>query len=425
MIMATDQFTGRVPFRDVYVTGLIRDSHGQKMSKSKGNVLDPLDLIDGISLDDLVAKRTGGLMQPKMAEKIEKATRKEFPEGIPSFGADALRFTISALATHGRDIKFDLGRAEGYKNFCNKLWNATRFVLMNTEGANFIGVPAPATDAERWILSRLAKVAAQAQQHFADYRFDLLSQALYEFAWNEFCDWFVELAKPALQGEDAISANSTRHTLLFVLERLLSLLHPLIPFVTEELWQQVAPKLGVSEKTIMLRPYPQATDFSGQDYAAAEDDVEWLKAMVTSLRKIRSELNVAPSKAVPLLVADAGANDRARIARFDSQLRFLTRLDGITILDDANAAPAAATAVVGEMKLLVPLEGLVDLGAERTRLDKELKRVDGEIAKCHNKLASDTFVANAPPAVVEQERKRLADWNLQRDALAAQRGKLG
>ncbi|UTA54162.1 valine--tRNA ligase [Lysobacter soli] len=424
MIMATDQFTGRVPFRDVYVTGLIRDSHGQKMSKSKGNVLDPLDLIDGISLDDLVAKRTGGLMQPKMAEKIEKATRKEFPDGIPAFGADALRFTIAALATHGRDIKFDLGRAEGYKNFCNKLWNATRFVLMNTEGANFIGVPDPKTDAERWILSRLAKVAAEAEQHFAGYRFDLLSQALYEFAWNEFCDWFVELAKPALQGDDAIAANSTRHTLLFVLERLLSLLHPLIPFVTEELWQQVAPKLGVGEKTIMLRPYPQASDFAGQDYAAAEGDVEWLKAMVTSLRKIRSELNVAPSKTVPLLVADCSASDRERVARFDSQLRFLTRLDGITVLDDANAAPASATALVGELKLFVPLEGLVDLGAERARLDKELKRVEGEIAKCHNKLASETFVANAPPAVVEQERKRLADWNLQREALAEQRAKL-
>jgi len=424
MIMATDQFTGRVPFRDVYVTGLIRDSHGQKMSKSKGNVLDPLDLIDGITLDDLVAKRTGGLMQPKMAEKIEKATRKEFPEGIPAFGADALRFTIAALATHGRDIKFDLGRAEGYKNFCNKLWNATRFVLMNTEGAQFTGAPQPKTDPERWILSRLSKVAAEAEQHFAGYRFDLLSQALYEFAWNEFCDWFVELAKPALQGDDAIAANSTRHTLLFLLERLLSLLHPLIPFVTEELWQQVAPKLGIAEQTIMLRPYPQATEFAGQDYAAAEGDVEWLKAMVTSLRKIRSELNVAPSKTVPLLLADAGASDRARAVRFDSQLRFLTRLDGITLLDDPNAAPAAATAVVGEMKLLVPLEGLVDMGAERTRLDKELKRVDGEIAKCHNKLASDTFVANAPPAVVEQERKRLADWNLQRDALAAQRAKL-
>lgn len=424
MIMATDHFTGRVPFRDVYVTGLIRDAQGQKMSKSKGNVLDPLDLIDGITLEDLLAKRTTGLMQPKLAEKIEKATRKEFPDGIPAFGADALRFTIAALATHGRDIKFDLGRAEGYKNFCNKLWNATRFVLMNTEGVGFNGAPQPKTDAERWILSRLASVAAQAETHFASYRFDLLSQALYEFAWNEFCDWFVELAKPALQGDDADAASSTRHTLLFVLERLLSLLHPLIPFVTEELWQQVAPKLGIDADTIMLRPYPQAADFAGQDYATAEADVEWLKAMVTALRRIRSELNVAPSKTVPLLLADCASGDRERVARFDSQLRFLTRLESIEVLADANAAPAAATALVGELKLLVPLEGLVDLGAERTRLDKELKRVDGEIAKCHNKLASETFVANAPAAVVEQERKRLADWNLQREALAAQRAKL-
>ncbi len=425
MIMTTDHFTGRVPFRDIYITGLIRDAQGQKMSKSKGNVLDPLDLIDGISLDDLVAKRTTGLMKPTDAPKIEKATRKEFPEGMPAFGADALRFTIAALATHGRDIKFDLGRAEGYKNFCNKLWNATRFVLMNTEGAQFAGATQPRTDAERWILSRLAKVATEAQTHFAAYRFDLLAQSLYEFAWNEFCDWFVELAKPALQGEDADAADSTRHTLLFVLERLLSLLHPLIPFVTEELWQQVAPKLGIDGKTIMLRPYPQPSDFAGQDYAAAEADVEWLKAMVTALRKIRSELNVAPSKTVPLLLADCSAGDRERVARFDSQLRFLTRLESITVLDDSSAAPAAATAVVGELTLLVPLEGLVDLGAERTRLDKELKRVDGEIAKCHNKLASDTFVANAPAAVVEQERKRLADWNLQREALNTQRAKLG
>ncbi len=425
MIMATDQFTGRVPFKDVYITGLVRDKDGQKMSKSKGNILDPLDLIDGISLDALLAKRTAGLMQPKMAEKIEKATRKEFPDGIPAFGADALRFTIAALATHGRDIRFDLGRAEGYKNFCNKLWNATRFVLMNTEGASFTGAPQPATDPERWILSRLAKVAAEAETHFASYRFDLLAQALYEFAWNEFCDWFVELAKPALQGDDAAAAESTRHTLLSVLERLLSLLHPLVPFVSEELWQQVAPKLGLADTTIMLRPYPQASDFAGQDYTAAEADVEWLKAMVSALRRIRSELNVAPSKTIPLLLADCTATDRDRVGRFDSQLRFLTRLDAIAILDDDGAAPAAATALVGELKLLVPLEGLVDLGAERTRLDKEIKRVEGEIGKCHNKLASETFVANAPPAVVEQERKRLADWNLQREALASQRAKLG
>ena len=456
MIMATDHLTGQVPFKDVYITGLVRDKDGQKMSKSKGNVLDPLDLIDGISADDLVAKRTTGLMNPRHAPKIEKATRREFPDGIPAFGADALRFTIAALATHGRDIRFDMGRAEGYKNFCNKLWNATRFVLMNTEGF-FVGAspgrdalpqsqsrpwgaptpspsrqsdaPTPTTDAERWILAQLTKTAAEAETHFASYRFDLLSQSLYEFAWNDFCDWFVELAKPALNGDDAEAADSTRHTLLYVLERLLCLLHPLIPFVTEELWQAVAPRLGIDEATIMLRPYPQASDYAGarndSANANAEADIEWLKAMVSALRRVRSELNVAPSKFVSLLLADGSNADYARAARFDSQLRFLIRLDRIDVLADANAAPAAATAVVGDLKLLVPLAGLVDLGAERTRLDKEIKRVEAEIGKCDGKLASETFVHNAPAAVVEQERKRLIDWNAQHDALASQRAKLG
>src|SRR5690606_22240672 len=372
--------------------------------------------------------RTTGLMQPKMAEKIEKATRKEFPEGIPAFGADALRFTIAALAGHGRDIKFDLGRAEGYKNFCNKLWNATRFVLMNTEGGQLAGTPhvgaaEAATDAEQWILARLAQTTAEAQQHFADYRFDLLAQALYEFAWHDYCDWFVELAKPALNGNDPAAAASTRHTLLFVLERLLCLLHPLVPFVTEALWEQVAPRLGIEGDTIMLRPYPQPGDFGTADTRAVAD-VEWLKAMVSALRRVRSELNVAPAKQVPLLLAGGGAADRERTARFASQLRFLTRLASIDFLDDATQAPAAATAVVGELTLLVPLEGLVDLDAERARLDKELKRVAAEIAKCEAKLGNATFVQNAPAAVVDQERHRLADWTTQHQALQAQRAKL-
>ncbi|MFD1297348.1 valine--tRNA ligase [Lysobacter gummosus] len=422
MIMLTDHFTGQIPFKDVYITGLVRDKDGQKMSKSKGNVLDPIDLVDGITLDELVGKRTTGLMNPKQAEKIEKATRKEFPEGIPAFGADALRFTISALATHGRDIKFDLGRAEGYKNFCNKLWNATRFVLMNTEDASFSGVPQPTTDTERWILAQLAKTATEAEAHFASYRFDLLAQSLYEFAWNAFCDWFVELSKPALQGEDQAAANTTRHTLLYVLERLLSLLHPLIPFVTEELWQQVAPKLGVAETTVMLRPYPQASEFTG-DYAQAEADVEWLKAMVSALRKVRSELNVKPSDFVTLLLCKGDASDRTRVERFASQLKFLNRIDRIEFIDDGAPTPPAAPAVVGELTLLVPLPA-DKLDAERGRLDKEIKRVEGEIGKSKGKLASDTFVQNAPPAVVEQERKRLVDWNVQLEGLTAQRAKL-
>ena len=422
MVMATDSFVGQVPFRDVYMTGLIRDKDGQKMSKSKGNVLDPLDIIDGISLDDLVAKRTGGLMQPKMAEKIEKATRKEFPDGIVPHGADALRFTIAALATHGRDIKFDMGRAEGYKNFCNKLWNATRFVLMNTDGFTAIGAPQPKTDAEKWILSRLAKVAAEAETQFAAYRFDLLAQALYEFAWNEFCDWFVELAKPALNGDDKEAADSTRHTLLHVLETLLRLLHPLTPFVTEELWQQVAPKLGIDGGTISLRPYPAAGDVVGQDYARAEADVEWLKTMVSALRRVRSELNVSPGKTVRLLLQGGHDKDRARIARFAPSLSFLLKLEEIAWLDGSAEAPASAAAVVGELKLLVPLEGLVDLDAERARLDKEIARVAGEKDKSEAKLAK--FTDKVPPAVVEQERQRLVDWSNQLAALHGQRAKL-
>ncbi|MCW4454267.1 valine--tRNA ligase [Flavobacterium sp. MXW15] len=421
MIMATDSFTGKVPFRDVYITGLIRDAQGQKMSKSKGNVLDPLDIIDGIAIDDLVAKRTTGLMKPKDAPKIEKATRKEFPDGIIAHGADALRFTIAALATHGRDIKFDMGRAEGYKNFCNKLWNASRFALMNTEGASFSGLPQPRTDAERWILSRLARVAAEAQQHFADYRFDLLAQSLYEFAWNEFCDWFLELSKPALNGEDAADADSTRHTLLYVLESLLRLLHPLTPFVTEQLWRQVAPRLGIAGDTVSLRPYPTAGEFDG-DFARAEVDVEWLKAMVSALRRVRSELNVPPSRQVRLLLQAGQADDRGRIERFAAQLKFLLKLESIDWLAADAQTPPSAAAIVGELKLLVPLEGLVDLDAERARLDKEIARVSAEKEKSEAKLAR--FTDKVPAAVVEQERVRLADWNAQLGGLREQRGKL-
>ena len=440
MIMLTDRFSGRAAFRDVYITGLVRDKDGQKMSKSKGNILDPLDIIDGIALEDLVTKRTSGLMQPKMAEKIERATRKEFPDGIIAHGADALRFTIAALATHGRDIRFDLGRAEGYKNFCNKLWNAARFVLMNTEHADLSllppagegarradeggASPSPHTDAEKWILARLAKTAAEAEAHFAAYRFDLLAQSLYEFAWNDFCDWFLELAKPALNGDDAEAAASIRHTLLHVLEALLRLLHPLTPFISEELWRQVAPRLGSDAATISLRPYPVPADFAGQDYAAAEADVEWLKAMVSALRRVRSELGVAPSRQIQLLLQAGGEADRARIQRFDSQLRFLLKLEAIQWLPAQADAPPAAAALVGELKLLVPLEGLVDLDAERTRLDKEIKRVRAEIGKCEAKLGNATFVQNAPAAVVEQERQRLADWSGQLSALEGQRSKL-
>jgi len=438
MIMLTDHFTGQPPFKDVYITGLIRDKDGQKMSKSKGNVLDPLDIIDGISLEALVAKRTTGLLKPTDAPRIEKATRREFPDGIPAHGADALRFTIAALANHGRDIKFDMGRAEGYKNFCNKLWNATRFVLMNTtdatlrppagEGARTAdeGAPAalgaPVTDAEKWILSRLAKVTAEAETHYASYRFDLLAQALYEFAWNEFCDWFLELAKPALNGSDAAAAESTRHTALNVLETLLRLLHPLVPFVTEELWQQVAPRLGIVAPTISLQPYPVASGPAADDYAQAGIDVEWLKDMVSALRRVRSELGVSPARQVRLLLQDGSANDRKLADRYASQLSFLLKLESIEWLSAGLQAPASAVAIVGALKLLVPLEGLVDLDAERTRLDKEIARVAGEKDKSDAKLSK--FTDKVPPPVVEQERQRLVDWNQQLTGLREQRAKL-
>lgn len=420
MVMLTDALTGKVAFNDVYMTGLVRDKDGQKMSKSKGNILDPLDIIDGITADALVAKRTTGLMKPKDAPKIEKATRKEFPDGIAAHGADPLRFTMAALAGPGRDIKFDLGRAEGYKNFCNKLWNATRFVLMNTEGFSADGAPEPTTDAEKWILARLATTADEARVHFTSYRFDLLAQTLYEFAWNDFCDWFVELAKPALLGDDAAAASSTRHTLLHVLESLLRLLHPLIPFVTEELWREVAPRLGITAATISLRAYPAADAALVAGYAQASTDVEWLKQMVGALRRIRSELGVSPSKQVPLLARAGNANDAARVQRFASQLRFLTRLSGIDTLD--GDPPPAASALVGELALFVPLEGLVDLDAERARLDKEIARITLEKDKSAAKL--EKFSDKVPAAVVDQERQRLADWTAQHDALTAQRARL-
>ncbi|MDE2382204.1 MAG: valine--tRNA ligase [Xanthomonadaceae bacterium] len=419
MVMMTDHFTGMVPFHDVYMTGLVRDKNGQKMSKSKGNVLDPLDIIDGISIDDLVAKRTYGLMQPKMAEKIEKETRKDYPNGINAHGADALRFTMAALAGPGRDIKFDLARAEGYKNFCNKLWNATRFALMNVGDARFEGAPQAKTDAEQWILAQLERTSAEAAEHFANYRFDLLAQCLYEFTWNQVCDWFVELAKPALGGDDAAAATSTRHTLLYVLDALLRLLHPLIPFITEELWQAVAPKLGKTG-SLMLQPYPQASAIDTTAFAQADIDIEWLKAMISAVRRIRSELGVSPSKHISLLLRGGNADDAARIARFDAQLRFLCRLDRIETL--AGEPPAAAPAVVGELQLFVPLEGLVDLDAERVRLDKEIARISAEKAKSETKLAR--FGAGVPAAVVEQEQARLTDWSAKLAALTTQRSRL-
>jgi len=424
MIMMTDHFTGEVPFKDVYITGLVRDKDGQKMSKSKGNILDPIDLIDGIELEALVTKRTGGLMQPQMAAKIEKATRKDYPQGIAAYGADALRFTFASLASHGRDIKFDLDRCGGYKNFCNKLWNAARFVLMVGEGFSVTAGAAPAarTEAERWVLARLHRCLAEVEVQFAAYRFDLVSQALYEFTWNEFCDWFLELAKPALAGEDKAAADSTRHTLLYVLETLLRALHPLIPFITEEIWQNIAPPLGITAPTISPQAYPRAADLAAD--ASAEADVEWLKTAVSQLRRIRSEMNLAPSRTIPLLWVGGNAADRARVANFGAQIAFLARIDNQRWLADGEAEPAASAAIIGELKLLIPLGDLIDLGAEKARLAKEIARIEAEIGKCEAKLGQPTFVANAPAAVVEEMRQRQAAFAGQLSGLKEQAQRL-
>jgi valyl-tRNA synthetase len=420
MIFMTDHFTGRVPFREVYITGLVRDAHGQKMSKSKGNVLDPIDLIDGITLDDLVAKRTSGLMQPQMASRIEKATRKEYSDGIPAFGADALRFTFASLATHGRDIKFDLNRCEGYKNFCNKLWNAARFVLMNCEGFATSGAPQLRSDAEHWIVHKFHKCLANVEEHFKNYRFDLVSEELYDFTWNQYCDWFVEFAKPALQSGDEKTANAIRHTMLYTLEMLLRALHPLIPFITEEIWQHIAPMLGIASTSISQQPYPDAATINPD--AATASRVEILRGVVMQVRSIRSQMNISPSKQIPLLIE--GPLDDSSLKQILGQsdaLKFLVRLESVSALGDAEAPPSAM-APYSNLRLHIPLAGLIDLDAERARLTKEIARVTDEIAKSENKLAK--FGNKAPAAVVEQERTRLADWTAQRDALRAQAQRL-
>ncbi|RUL63980.1 valine--tRNA ligase [Dyella dinghuensis] len=424
MVMATKYFTGKVPFREVYINAIVRDAEGQKMSKSKGNTLDPLDLIDGIELEPLVEKSIKSLLIPQVREKVEKRIRKDYPSGIPAIGTDALRFTFAALASYSRTINFDIKRAEGYKAFCNKLWNAARFVLMNLpEGELPAPSGAPATEAERWILTRLKQTLGEVEQHFITYRFDLLAQALYEFTWNEFCDWFLELSKPALNGDDAAAAASTRHTLVVVLETVLRALHPIVPFITEEIWQSVAPKLGIKADGILQRSWPNASDMPADEAATAE--IEWFKNVLSGIRRIRAEMNIAPGKTIPLLLADGDATDRARAAKFAAQISFLARVDAPQWIASGADEPAAAAAVVGSMRVLIPLAGLIDLSAEKTRLAKEIARIEGEIKKCENKLGNANFVANAPAEVVAQERQRIADWGTQATALREQMQKLG
>ena len=415
MIMMGLKFTGQVPFREVYIHGLVRDAEGQKMSKSKGNVLDPLDLIDGIDLEGLIAKRTSGLMQPEMAEKIAQATRKQFPRGIPAFGTDALRFTFAALASTGRDIRFDLNRIDGYRNFCNKLWNAARYVLMNTEQAATDDSSGPRSDtatrttADRWILSRLQQVTTEVHRTIGKYRFDLTANAIYEFTWNEFCDWYLELSKPVLTAKDTDPAvqRGTRQTLLTVLETILRLAHPIIPFITEEIWQRVAPLAGKTGPSIMLEPCPEA-DPALLDPQATEE-IQWLMEMILGVRKIRGEMNIPPGKQLDLLLQNGSATDRERLEHHRTLITRLAKLASVRWLDDNEPAPQSATAFVGDCKLLIPMAGLIDVAAEKNRLQKELAKTRKELAGVEGRLANDQFIQRAPEHVVTKERQRLEE----------------
>ena len=423
MIMMTLYFRGEVPFKTVYVTGLIRDESGQKMSKSKGNVIDPLDMIDGISLDALVEKRTGNLMQPKIAEKIAKRTRKEFPEGIEANGTDALRFTLAALASTGRDINWDMQRLEGYRNFCNKLWNASRYVLMNTEGHDCgqDGSDDYALSlADRWITSQLQTTEDTVQRHLDSYRFDLAANTLYDFIWHYYCDWYLELSKPVLWNDDAPASTKkgTRRTLVRVLDAILRMSHPFIPFITEEIWQSIAPLAGQEGETIMLAPYPTA-DTALKD-EAAEASIEWLQAVVLGIRNIRGEMNISPKKSIPVIFKSTDPRDSERLEQTKTLLTKIVNLASIEWLSEGDTAPASATSLAGELEILVPMAGLIDVDAEVTRLNKELQKLDQEMSKTRGKLSNDTFTSKAPEQVVDAERKKLADAERSHERLQAQ-----
>jgi valyl-tRNA synthetase len=422
MIMLTLHFRKEVPFKTVYVHGLVRDSSGQKMSKSKGNVLDPIDLIDGIDLESLVTKRTTGLMNPKAAAKIEKSTRKEFADGINPYGTDALRYTYYSLASTGRDINFDVGRIEGFRNFCNKIWNAARYVLMNCEGQD-CGVENNDIElslADRWIISRLQQAEQAVEEGLNTYRLDLASQALYDFIWNEYCGWYLELSKPVLSDGNATPAQQrgTRRTLIRVLETTLRLAHPLIPYITEEIWQRVRTLAGASGDTIMLAPYPIA-DSSKIDEQVI-NDIEWVKNIIIGVRKIRDDMQISPSIKLPLYFANGNDEDAQRLAENKTFLISLAGLEDIHWLSAGEEAPMSATALVGNMEILVPMAGFIDKEAEIARLNKEIEKLNKESARITGKLSNASFVDKAPEAVVNKEKEKLADYNTALEKLQTQ-----
>ncbi|MBT3136162.1 valine--tRNA ligase [Alteromonas sp. ALT199] len=414
MIMMTKKFTGKIPFKDIYITGLIRDENGDKMSKSKGNVLDPIDLIDGIDIESLVTKRTAGMMQPQLAEKIAKRTRKQFPDGIQAYGTDALRFTFAAMASTSRDINFDMARVEGYRNFCNKIWNASRFVLMNTEehDTGRDGGEMELSMADRWIWAKFQQTLVEFEKALEDYRFDIAAQTVYEFTWNQFCDWYLELTKPVLSNDASTEAEKrgTRHTLINVLESLLRLLHPLMPFITDTIWQRVVPlsALKVEEgASIMVQAFPEVDAAKQDDKVLA--DIEWVKKFIVGIRNIRGEMDISPNKPLNALLKNVSDEDARRLDAAKAFLDKLSKLETVTILKDGEEAPASATALVGEMEILIPMAGLIDKDAELARITKAMEKIEKDVSRTRGKLGNEKFVSNAPEAVIEKERGKLEE----------------